>query len=77
MFHHTCKTNEITPDANKSTVDKQDKTVANGSDKSTAEMQSNSQQSVVQTIVDEPEPEKKGKFETLKVSPLGKHVLTI
>lgn len=74
MFHHTSKTNEVTPDANKSMIDEQNKTVENTSDRPTAEMQSDSQQPVVQTVV---EPEKKGKFETLKVFPLGNNVLTV
>ena len=75
MFHNTSKRNEITPDANKSIIDKQEQTAENTSDKPTAEMQSDSQQPVVQTVV--VEPEKKGKFETLKVSPLGNNVLMV
>jgi hypothetical protein len=75
MFHNTSKRNEIIPDANKSVIDKQEQTAENTSDKSTAEMQSDSQQPAVQTVV--VEPEKKGKFKTLKVSPPGNNVLMV
>jgi hypothetical protein len=74
MFHHTSKTNETTPDVNKPVVDKQEKTVGNTLHRRTAEEQSDSQKPVDQTVV---EPKKKGKLETLKVSPLGNSVLTV